>query len=121
MLFFQDIEALAGKLPNVIEKLKIPYPSFNHLDFMWAINSRKLLYDQLLLLLNKYIENWFVDFLAVLPPSFSFLRFQTEKNFFVNNNDIVTIYFNFHIKYLVSDKEESLFVYSIEMIFFNCR
>ncbi|XP_044748899.1 lipase 1-like [Coccinella septempunctata] len=52
-----DIDMLAEKLPNVKDKLKIPYPSFNHLDFMWAINSKKLLYDQLLLLLNKYLEN----------------------------------------------------------------
>ncbi|XP_045479798.1 lipase 1-like isoform X2 [Harmonia axyridis] len=52
-----DIDILADKLPNVKDKFKIPYQTFNHLDFMWAINSKKLLYDQLLLLLNKYVES----------------------------------------------------------------
>lgn len=51
---FQDVELLAKKLPNVVGVFRIPYPDFNHIDFMWATDSRKLLYDELIRLMNKY-------------------------------------------------------------------
>jgi pimeloyl-ACP methyl ester carboxylesterase len=41
-----DVEELHQGLPNVIGKFLVPDPSFNHLDFVWAIDVRSLLYDR---------------------------------------------------------------------------
>jgi lysosomal acid lipase/cholesteryl ester hydrolase len=42
-----DVEKLHQGLPNVIGKFLVPDPLFNHLDFVWAIDVRTLLYDRL--------------------------------------------------------------------------
>lgn len=44
---------LASKLPNIAGIFKVPYPYFNHLDFMWSTHSKKLVYDPLIKLMNK--------------------------------------------------------------------
>lgn len=49
-----DCEHLTRKLPNVMGLYKIPFQAFNHMDFMWATEARKLLYDPVVNLLNKY-------------------------------------------------------------------
>jgi pimeloyl-ACP methyl ester carboxylesterase len=41
-----DVEELHQGLPNVIGKFLVPDPLFNHLDFVWAIDVRSLLYDR---------------------------------------------------------------------------
>ncbi|XP_037042421.1 lipase 3-like [Bradysia coprophila] len=41
-----DVEELHQGLPNVIGKFLVPDPLFNHLDFVWAIDVRTLLYDR---------------------------------------------------------------------------
>lgn len=41
-----DVEELHQSLPNVIGKFLVPDPLFNHLDFVWAIDVRTLLYDR---------------------------------------------------------------------------
>jgi hypothetical protein len=44
----QDVEELASKLPNLLGKFLVPLPAFNHLDFLWAIDQDKLVYNVIL-------------------------------------------------------------------------
>jgi lysosomal acid lipase/cholesteryl ester hydrolase len=44
--FFSDVELLHRELPNVALKYLVPMPEFNHMDFVWAINVRSLLYER---------------------------------------------------------------------------
>ncbi|XP_036329231.1 lipase 3-like [Rhagoletis pomonella] len=50
-----DIEDLHVQLPNVIGKFLVSFPKFNHLDFVWGVDARKLLYDRILRLM-KLVE-----------------------------------------------------------------
>ncbi|KAI5703784.1 hypothetical protein M8J75_016203 [Diaphorina citri] len=50
----EDVDVLSRKLPNVVGKYKVPLKRFNHLDFMWAIDVKKLLYDDVVRVLHKY-------------------------------------------------------------------
>ena len=43
-----DVELLNSQLPNVYLKYLVPLTAFNHLDFVWAINVRSLVYNRLL-------------------------------------------------------------------------
>uniref|UniRef100_A0A182TAR7 Lipase n=1 Tax=Anopheles maculatus TaxID=74869 RepID=A0A182TAR7_9DIPT len=50
-----DVELLYRELPNVVKRYLVPLPAFNHLDFVWAINVRSLLYNELLADLKAYV------------------------------------------------------------------
>uniref|UniRef100_A0A8D8Z601 Lipase n=1 Tax=Cacopsylla melanoneura TaxID=428564 RepID=A0A8D8Z601_9HEMI len=50
----EDVDVLSRKLPNVIGKFRVPLKRFNHLDFMWAIDVKTLLYDDVVKVLRKY-------------------------------------------------------------------
>uniref|UniRef100_A0A182FR21 Uncharacterized protein n=2 Tax=Anopheles albimanus TaxID=7167 RepID=A0A182FR21_ANOAL len=50
-----DVELLYRELPNVVKRYLVPLPAFNHLDFVWAINVRPLLYNELLADLRAYV------------------------------------------------------------------
>jgi hypothetical protein len=50
MAAVEDVNELAGKLGNVVKKIRIPYEKFNHLDFLYASDADSLLY-------RKIIEN----------------------------------------------------------------
>ncbi|XP_017768293.1 PREDICTED: uncharacterized protein LOC108556624 [Nicrophorus vespilloides] len=49
----QDNLAMARKLRNVVGIFKVPYRHFNHLDFLWSSDSKRLLYDQVIVLMDK--------------------------------------------------------------------
>lgn len=51
---FQDIDKLYLRLPNCVEKYKVPFKKFNHIDFMYAKDIKTLLYDRLFALLREY-------------------------------------------------------------------
>jgi lysosomal acid lipase/cholesteryl ester hydrolase len=36
---------MSRKFPNLRGVYQVPFAKFNHLDFVWAKNARKLLYD----------------------------------------------------------------------------
>nr|CAD7433083.1 unnamed protein product [Timema monikensis] len=50
----KDVQELNGKLPNVKGSIRVPYAAFNHLDYMWAIDGKTLLYDTVLENMKKY-------------------------------------------------------------------
>nr|CAD7415932.1 unnamed protein product [Timema poppensis] len=50
----KDVRELNGKLPNVKGSIRVPYAAFNHLDYMWAIDGKTLVYDTVLENMKKY-------------------------------------------------------------------
>lgn len=53
-VIFQDVGVLANKLPNVVEKKVMPFPEFNHLDFLWASNIQDIVYEDLIGFMKRY-------------------------------------------------------------------
>jgi len=47
---------LGKRLSNVLIE-EIPYKFFNHIDFIWAINAKTLLYDHMIELMQKFDAN----------------------------------------------------------------
>ncbi|XP_071560366.1 lipase 3-like [Temnothorax nylanderi] len=50
----ENVLELGKRLPNVLLTEEVSYKLFNHLDFLWAINAKTLLYDRVLELLQKF-------------------------------------------------------------------
>lgn len=50
----RDVRELGKKLPNVVMWRLVPYEKFSHIDFMWAKDGRKLLYEDVVELMRKY-------------------------------------------------------------------
>lgn len=48
LVSISGVEKLAKQLPNVIDKYLVPHHKFNHLDFLWAIDAKTLVYDRVL-------------------------------------------------------------------------
>ncbi|XP_071452980.1 lipase 3-like [Hetaerina americana] len=51
-----DVEELHSKLPNVIQKFDVNDKKFNHLDFLWAIDVKELVYDNIMALMEKHLQ-----------------------------------------------------------------
>ncbi|XP_066998920.2 lipase 3 [Anabrus simplex] len=49
-----DVATLNKELPNVISYYKVADEQFGHLDFLWAIHGKSLLYNEILNLMAKY-------------------------------------------------------------------
>lgn len=50
----QDVAKLAEELPNLKLNYKVDWPEFSHLDFIWAIHAKELVYDYVLDYLSDY-------------------------------------------------------------------
>ncbi|VVC24413.1 Partial AB-hydrolase lipase domain,Serine aminopeptidase, S33,Alpha/Beta hydrolase fold [Cinara cedri] len=50
----EDVNVLAKELPNVVEKKVMPFPEFNHLDFLWANDIRDIVYEDLIRFMKRY-------------------------------------------------------------------
>ncbi|KAH8377687.1 hypothetical protein KR093_006634, partial [Drosophila rubida] len=48
-----DVESMCDDLGNVTGKYLVPMKEFNHMDFLWAIDVRKQLYNRMLHVLGK--------------------------------------------------------------------
>lgn len=43
----KDIVRLASELPNMVGSHYVPHKSFNHFDFVWGKDVRRLIYDNI--------------------------------------------------------------------------
>ena len=50
---------LTAQLPNLVKSYEVPYPGWNHLDFLYGIDAKTLVYQELFKNLEKKIP-WFV-------------------------------------------------------------
>jgi len=50
----KDVEKLEIQVPNIIKNYLVPQPKFNHLDFVIAIDSRKLVHNGVLASMKEY-------------------------------------------------------------------
>lgn len=48
-----DVESMCDDLGNVTSKYLVPMKDFNHMDFLWAVDVRKLLYNRMLQVLGN--------------------------------------------------------------------
>ncbi|KAG8230458.1 hypothetical protein J437_LFUL009947 [Ladona fulva] len=51
----EDVSKLAAQLPNKIGMFRVPYDRFSHLDYLFAIDIRDLVYNKVLSLLRRDI------------------------------------------------------------------
>ncbi|XP_046432851.1 lipase 3-like [Neodiprion fabricii] len=49
-----DVVELKKRLTNVVASVAISYPAFNHVDFVWATDAKRLLYDDTIELIHQY-------------------------------------------------------------------
>jgi hypothetical protein len=50
----QDVQHLASKLKGEVELIRVPFPKFNHIDFMWAKDVYSLVYESVINSLKKH-------------------------------------------------------------------
>lgn len=51
---FEDVEKLIKRIQNVVELYEVPWEKFCHMDFLWAKDVDKLVYEKVLELFAKY-------------------------------------------------------------------
>lgn len=51
---YEDIEHLINLLPNVVQVFRVPLKTFNHVDFLWAKDVKKLVYKDIFVQIQKY-------------------------------------------------------------------
>jgi pimeloyl-ACP methyl ester carboxylesterase len=47
-----DVDFLKKSLPNIVDDLNIKI--YNHADFIWGTNTKEVLYDRMIQLMQKY-------------------------------------------------------------------
>ena len=50
----KDVEYLINGLPNIIKNYKVPFPKFNHVDFLWAMDAPKMVFEPIAKILHKH-------------------------------------------------------------------
>lgn len=45
MVSMRDVKKLKKVLPNIQFDYRVPYPKWNHIDFLWASNVKSMIYD----------------------------------------------------------------------------
>ncbi|CAL1684021.1 unnamed protein product [Lasius platythorax] len=48
-----DVKRLYRALPNVMDIYEVPWPKFNHVDFLWAKDAPKLVYERVFKLMKR--------------------------------------------------------------------
>ncbi|KAL6417535.1 hypothetical protein ACFW04_012680 [Cataglyphis niger] len=49
----EDVKKLYHLLPNVVDMYEVPWSSFNHIDFLWANDAPKLVYERILKIMRN--------------------------------------------------------------------
>lgn len=49
----QDALRAINQFPNLVDSYEVPYPNFNHIDFVSAIDADTLLYPEVLKQMSK--------------------------------------------------------------------
>lgn len=52
--FFQDVKTLWNQLPKKVDIIRVNFTKFNHLDYLWGIDTPSLVYDKLISIINQY-------------------------------------------------------------------
>jgi hypothetical protein len=50
----RDEAALAASLPNLVSNTRVPEAAFTHLDFIWGMGSREMVYLPTLALMEQF-------------------------------------------------------------------
>ncbi|XP_017075098.1 lipase 3 [Drosophila eugracilis] len=58
----EDVELLYEQLPNVVDKYLVPDEDFTHLDLIWGIDAKRLVWDRMLAVMKFYEPRSFSDF-----------------------------------------------------------
>lgn len=53
LVSMRDVRKLKKSLPNVKFSYRLPYPNWNHIDFLWANNVKSVLYDVVIANMRK--------------------------------------------------------------------
>lgn len=51
----RDVDRLSREIKSVFGKYRVPLAKFNHLDFVFAIDAKKLIYDRLINIMAQFI------------------------------------------------------------------
>lgn len=49
-----DVDRLAKEIKTVIGKHRVPLAKFNHLDFVFAIDAKKLIYERVIKIMKQF-------------------------------------------------------------------
>ena len=52
----EDEKDLAKRLPNLVTNTRVDEDEYTHLDFLWAMNNRRLLYEPTLQVMKQYLD-----------------------------------------------------------------
>ncbi|KAJ8730003.1 hypothetical protein PYW07_017041 [Mythimna separata] len=55
LVSYDDTEALRKRLQNVVEMYQVPYPHFNHVDYLFAKDVKTLVFNKLSSVINDYL------------------------------------------------------------------
>ncbi|XP_068151392.1 lipase 3 [Drosophila tropicalis] len=87
------VDRLARELPNVVDKYLVPMEKFNHLDFLWAIDVKPLVYNRLVRNIRR-VENHKAKLTANLAQ---YLAMQFQKRQQTIQNQIQNLPPNVHL------------------------
>jgi len=51
-----EVANIAAKFPNLVDTVRVPHPSFNHLDFLWGKDADSLLYRPAMEVMGQFTE-----------------------------------------------------------------
>lgn len=77
------VDRLARELPQVIDKYLVPMEKFNHLDFLWAIDVKTLVYNRLVRNIRR-VENFKLKHTANLAANLQ-QQHQQQRQELLNN------------------------------------
>lgn len=50
----EDVKKLQSRIGGPTQFIRIPLDSFNHFDFLWGIDSKRLVYDKVIEIMKSY-------------------------------------------------------------------